>query len=330
MTSTQKDIKKAKWWKIALVVLLSVFVVISCSITIDSIDQPDSVEGGETFNTTLHITIETNDARSNAKFMVALLVPKVWNSAENASISFTSSITSGTQKMSAIPPGVAAPQSGGRDWPKLISDEIGNGGNLLPGWEWVAFYSDAAYSVVANDKISVTVNIAQKVSLDNLSFKIGYVVANSSDGLSDPQYYASAFPGCFRVFGQGDLLDYCNPQLGTVDPLIAADNDILTLGFDGGIIETALGDADEIYLCLKGVTVAGDTLNACRQSSETQLKNYAIKKWRIDLWPRSFFHLEPDQSLASLVYYYTDKTGNIKVGKDGTAIEPFIYTFKCQ
>lgn len=329
MSRILQKLKARKGWQIIVLLLITLAVVVSCSISIDSVDQADSANGGETMSSTLHVTIKTNDTRNSAKFMVAVLVPKVWNAASNSQLSFTSSITSGTQTMSAIAPGASAPQANGRTWPALIGDVIGNGGNLLPGWEWVAFYSDKAYSVVANDEITVTITVNIKVSTDNLSFKLGYVVANSSDGLSDAQYYASAFPGCFRVFGQGDLLDYCNPQLATVDPLNSLDNDIVTLNFDAGIIDTELKDADEVYLCAKAVTTTGDTLDACAQTDKTKLSSYAIKKWRIDLWPRSFFNLQPDQHLASLVYYFTDKTGQTKVGKDGTGAAPFTYTFKC-
>jgi hypothetical protein len=325
-----QQIKKAKWWKVTLLLALTVLVIISCSTSIDSIDMPDSVNAGESFTSTIHVTIQTNDSRSNTKFMVALLVPKVWNVSKNAKITFTSSITTGTQTMSAIAPGTAAPQANGSDWPTILADKIGHGGNLLAGWEWVAFYSDKAYNVNANDNITVTITVNTKVSSDNLSFKLGYVVANSSDGLSDAQYYASSFPGCFRVFGEGDLMDYCNPQLGTVDPLNALDNDIVTLGFDAGVIDTDLSDADEVYICLKGVTALGDTLDICGQSDQTRLNTYALKKWRIDIWPRGLFKLTKDQKLAGLVYYFTDKTGQKIVGKDGTAAAAFTYTFKCQ
>lgn len=330
MSTLLYKVKRSKWTKVALVLTAVLLVIASCSITIDSIEQPDSVTAGDTLASTLHVTIQTNDSRNNAKFMVAMLVPKSWKTAGNAKITFTSSITTGTQTMSAIAPGVAAPQGGGLDWPTLISNEIGNGGNLLPGWEWVAFYSDQAYNIAANVVVTVTVSVRVKTGPDNLSFKLGYVVANSFDGLSDPQYYASAFPGCFTAIGEGDLMDYCNPQLSTVDPIDALDNDIITLNFDGGIIDTELKDADEVYICLKGVTTTGDTVGTCQQEDRTRLVSYALKKWRIDLWPRGFFNLEQQQHLASLVYYFTDQTGTRRVGKDGTGAVPFTYTFSCE
>lgn len=329
MHPISKYLKGSAWWKVTGVLILLMAVVISCSITIDSVDQADSINAGETLPVTLHVTLNTNDSRTNQKFMVALLVPKVWNTRSNAAVSFTSSITNGTQKMTAIAPGQAAPQANGRDWPTYIKDVIGGGGNLLAGWEWVAFYSNAGYDVNANATITITVHIKIKVSEDNLSFKMGYLVGNNSDGLSDAQYYASAFPGCFRVFGEGDLIDFCNPQLSTVDPMTALENDIITLNFDGGIIDGPLSNASDVYLCLKAVTTAGDTLSICAQDQTTKLTTFGAKKWRIDIWPKGRFNLGADQHLESLVYYFTDPSGQVKVGHSGDGSEPFVYTFNC-
>lgn len=320
--------KKFGRWVLSFLVLITFLV--GCSITIDSIDQPDSVNGGDTLHVTLHVTIKTNASRDNAQFMVAVLVPQLWDVRDNGKITFTSNISSGVQNMTVIPVGTAAPKANGLDWPTLLANQIGNGGNLLSGWEWVAFYSDNGYSIAANASISITVNIAEKVSNDNISFKTGYVVANNSDGLTDPQYYASTFPGCFEVNGTGDLLDFCNPQVSTVTPSNSLDNDIITLNFNGGVIANALENESDVYLCLKGITTDGSIIGACKQDSTTKLTSTGIKQWGINIWPRGFLGLTKDQHLASLQYYFTDKTGTIKVGKTGDDSTPFTYTFKCQ
>ncbi|HEU0228897.1 MAG TPA: DUF4961 domain-containing protein [Arachidicoccus soli] len=321
--------KKSSRWMLVILALITI-VVISCSITIDSIDQPSYVNGGDSLHVTMNVTINTN-ATENSKFMVAILVPQLWNARQNAKITFTSTNTTGVQNMTVIPVGTAAPQANGLDWPTLLANQIGHGGNLLSGWEWVAFYSDNAYSVNANDKIGVVIHIDEKVSMDNISFKTGYVVANSSDGLSDPQYYASTFPGCFEVVnGTGDLLDFCNPQLSTITPLNSLDNDIITLGFDGGVISNALQNESDIYLNLKAFTTDGKEIDVFRQDSTTKLSSTGIKKWAINIWPRGLLGLQKGEHLAGLQYYFTDKTGTIKVGKTGDASTPFTYNFKCQ
>jgi len=314
------------WWKIPGIILL--LVIAGCSITIDSIDQPASVNGGDILPVTLHVTINTNDVRT-AKFMVAVLVPKVWKVAQNGVITFTSDLTSGDQPMTVIPAGTAAPNGNGLDWPTYLTQKIGNGGNLLNEYEWVAFYSNSTYSVAGNKTYSVTVSIRMKTSADNLQFKLGYCVANSSDGLSDPQYYSSFFPGCFRVNGEGDLIDFCNPQLAVVDPRTSLDNDIVTVSFDGGVAPTALDNASEVYLCVKGYLSSGDSLTVCSQTADTKMEPLGLNRWRKDIWPRGLFHLNEEQHLVRLAYYFTDATGTIKVGYGGGA-DPFPYTFKCQ
>jgi hypothetical protein len=296
--------------------------------TIDSIVQPASVNGGDVLPVTLNVTITTNQTQTS-NFMVAVLVPKVWKAAQNTHITFTSDISTGPQPMTVIPSGTAAPQGGGLDWPTLLANKIGNGGNLLPDYEWVAFYSNAGYSVAANATIHATVSVTTKTSQDNLLFKLGYCVANSTDGLSDPSRYGSYFSSCFQVNGAGDLIDFCNPQLSTIDPRTSLDNDIVTVTFDGGVTPTALDNASQVYLCISGITTAGDSLSVCTQTDPTKMNSLGLNKWQKDIWPRKLFNLADNQHLAGLKYYFTDAGGNNKVGYGGGSA-PFAYTFKCQ
>ncbi|MCS3802149.1 DUF4961 domain-containing protein [Niastella sp. OAS944] len=313
-------------WKIVGALLL--LIIASCSITINNVVMPSSVNGGEILPVTLNVTIETNDNQTS-NFMVAVLVPKVWKVAQNATITFTSDITSGDQGMSVIPAGSPAPQGGGLDWPTLLANKIGNGGNLLPDYEWVAFYSNTSYSVVANATIHATVSIKIKTSTDNLLFKPGFCVANSTDGLSSSDRYAASFANCFRVNGQGDLIDFCNPQISTVDPRNSLDNDIITVTFDGGVQSTALDNASQVYLCIAGITATGDSLVVCTQTDDTKMTALGLNKWQKDIWPHKLFNLTNNQRLTGLRYYFTDGAGANKVGYAGGAT-PFTFTFKCQ
>lgn len=323
----KRKIKTSVIWKTVGVLLL--LIVVGCSITIDNIIQPASVNGGDVLPVTLNVTISTN-ATQTSNFMVAVLVPKVWKTAQNATITFTSDITSGNQSMSVIPAGTPAPQGGGLDWPTLLANKLGNGGNLLPDYEWVAFYSNSSYSVAANATIHATVNIQIKTSTDNLLFKPGYCVANSTDGLSSSDRYAASFTnGCLQVNGLGDLIDFCNPQISTVDPRTSLDNDIVTVTFDGGVQSTSLDNASQVYLCIAGVTTNGDSLVVCNATDATKMTALGLNKWQKDIWPRKLFNLADNQHLTGLRYFFTDANGAAKVGYAGGAT-PFRYTFKCQ
>ncbi|PZR29996.1 MAG: hypothetical protein DI535_00400 [Citrobacter freundii] len=319
--------KKFQNYFIRIVATLIVVVIISCSMTIDSVDQPSSINGGETLNATLHLKIKA-DAAQTSKLMIAILVPKMWNARQKATLTFTSDKTTGVQKMTAIPVGTPAPQAQGLDWPAKIAAQIGSGGNLINDWEWVAYYSDADYSVANEPEFKATVNVSIPTTTDNISFKMGYVVANSSDGLSGSDRYGSFFPGCLRVNGTGDLIDFCNPQLSSVEPRTALDNDIITLNFDGGVTSNALENAADIYLCAKAITTTGETLDACAATSKTKLTALGARRFRIDLWPREFFTVPAGKTLLRLEYFFTNADGSIKVGYGGL-FDPFLYTFNC-
>jgi hypothetical protein len=215
------------------------------------------------------------------------------------------------------------------DWPTFLANKIGNGGNLISDYEWVAFYSNSAYTVAGNTTITVQVHIKTKVSDDNLAFKLGYVVANSSDGLSASDRYGTFFTSCFRVIGSGDLIDFCNPQLSTIEPRSSADNDIVTLNFDAGVSPNLLSNASDIYLCATGITTTGERISVCTQNTQTKMRSSGVGRWRKDLWPRQFFSLNNNQTLKSIEYYFTDASGGSKVGYGGGS-DPFPYTFKCQ
>jgi hypothetical protein len=255
-------------------------------------------------------------------------VPKVWKAAQNTTITFTSEATTGDQGMTLIPAGTPAPQGGGLDWPTLLATKIGNGGNLLPDYEWVAFYSNVSYAI-AGGTINPIVSIKIKTSPDNLLFKLGYCVANSTDGLSSSDRYGTAFSSCFQVNGTGDLIDFCNHQLSNVDPRTSQDNDIITVTFDGGVQSTLLDNASQVYLCISGITDTGDSLSVCTQTDQTKMAPLGLNKWQKDIWPRKLFNLADNQHLTGLRYYFTDATGGRKVGYAGGS-GPFIYTFRCQ
>jgi hypothetical protein len=307
--------------------LLFVFIL-GCSMTIESVIQPSTINGGETLLATLNVKVTTNQEQTS-KFMVAILVPKMWNARQKATLTFTSDISSGPQKMTAIPVGTPAPQAQGLDWPTKLASTIGNGGNLINDWEWVAYYSDADYTVAGNVEIDAVVSVSIPTTEDNISFKMGYVVANSTDGLSGTDRYGSYFTGCLRVNGTGDLIDFCNPQLSAIEPRTSLDNDIITINFDGGVVANPLGNSNEIYLCASGITDDGEILNACASSEKTKLVSLGASRFRLDCWPREFFAVPAGKTLQRLEYFFTNADGTVKVGYGG-GDSPFIYTFNCK
>ncbi|MEO5889950.1 MAG: DUF4961 domain-containing protein [Ferruginibacter sp.] len=322
-------IKKLKNYLVRIVATLVVVIIISCSMTIDTVVQQGSINGGEVLPVTLNVKIKT-DAERTAKLMIAVLVPKLWKVAQKGTATFVSGFTTGVQQMSIIPAGTPAPNGNGLDWPTYLSNKIGNGGNLINDWEWVAFYSKSDYALGGGLTIDdVTVSLRLPTSTDNLSFRLAYVVANSSDGLSGTDYYGSISGGCFRVNGTGDLIDFCNPQLSTIEPRTSLDNDIITIGFDAGVADNDLSKATEVYICATGITATGEKITVCAVNAASKLSSPGAGRWSKDIWPRKFFSLSDNQQLTRMEYYFTDASGGKKVGYGGGK-DPFLYTFKCQ
>jgi hypothetical protein len=320
-------------WKVAGAVII--VIIISCSITITGVVQPASVNGGQTLDVTLNANISTNTSQTS-NLMVAVLVPKIWNAAANATVTFTSDISSGNQAMTVIPNSTPAPGANGLNWPTDLLNTIGHAGNLIQEYEWVAFYSNTAYAIGGNVSVNVVVNIQINVGQANVLFNMAYVVGESGDGLhstawGDPStsYYGTYFPGALRVYGTGTLLDFINPQLSVITPSTALDNDIITIPFGADVINNGLTGASQIYLCATGYVHGGDSIVVCQQNAQSQLDSLGQGNFQIDMWPRGFFNLTSTQTLDSIHYVFTDASGTIKVGNEGT-LTPFSFGFNCQ
>ncbi|HTJ13478.1 MAG TPA: DUF4961 domain-containing protein [Dinghuibacter sp.] len=332
-------ISRKRWnllWKIGGTV--AILVIVACSVTINTVTQPASVNAGDVLNVTLTGTISTN-SNPTANLMVGFLVPKVWNAAANAKVTFTSNISNGPQGMSSIPTSQPAPNGNGLSWQTDLMNTLGHAGNLIPEYEWVAFYSDQAYPTSDNTDYTVTVNIQIPVGQTNLWFNMEYCLAESNDGLHSTvfsnwpptSYYSAYIPSTpIRVYGPGTLVDFIHPQLSVVTPSTALDNDIIALPFNSTLVSNGLSNATSVYLCATGYTNAGDSIQVCQQTSKTQLVSQGAGQWQIDIWPRGFFNLPAGKTLDSLHYFFTDAAGGNKVGYGGGTDTAFTFIFNCQ
>ena len=338
MKKIKLPINKKSWswiWKITGTVII--IVIISCNLTISSVNQPAAAAGGSVVPITLNCSIFSNNPQTSA-LVVGILVPKIWNAASNTTVSFTSDQTTGPQPMSVIPPGTPSPFGGGLSWQDDMMATIGHANNLIPEYEWIAFQSNTTYNYPGTTTETVTVTIQIKVSDNNVLFNMAYVIAESTDGLHSTNYYPpnppTSYYGTFfpaspiRINGTGTLLDFVNPQLSTVVPGSSLDNDIITIPFDATASNNSLSSANQVYLCATGFA-NGDSIKVCEQTDRTRLTSAGQGQWQTNIWPRGFFNLSPAQKLDSIEYYFTDATGATRVGYGGGA-SPFTFNFSCQ
>jgi hypothetical protein len=334
------NIKGKMLWCFCAVLILSI-VITCCSITVFTINQPDTATVGSTVPISVNFTYHNIYASSTENLVFGFLAPKGWAAAQNAKITYTS--TAGNGKMVLMPSTTIEPQSSGLTWSAALLKKFGIGGNLVNDMEWVVYQSDVGFPLSNGEEITATLNISLKVGADNNNTlcKLGYVIAESNDGLHDVdgnidggakyEYYAEQVTPCFMLTGgSGDIVDFCNPQLTSADPPKSLDNDFVTITFDGTVTPTALTGASKVYLCATANTSDGKTYTVCDQSAKTQFTQTVAgsNKYKITIWPRSYFGIADSQTIVNMNYFLTDATGNIKVGYGNTA-SPFTYTFKC-
>lgn len=322
-----------KIWKVCAFVFLSI-VLVCCGETITDVIQPNTAVVGSTVPITVHVSIPTVGNGGPDYFVFGFLVPKGWNTAANTTITYTSNIGNGNMQL--IPNTTLAKNGGGLNWPDYMKKTFGIGGNLIDDMEWVAYQTDKAYPHSGSNTITGDLNIKIKVGADNNNtlVKLGYVIADSGNGFTSDNngtYYSVKIMPCFQLTGgTGDMVDFCNPQLTTINPPKSLDNDFITLTFDGTVTTTALSGAQNVYLCATAYTSDGKSVTVCDQSDKSKMVQLPAgsNRYQITFWPRSFFGIADNQTITRMEYFLTDKNSTNKVGYGNTAA-PFIYTFKC-
>ncbi|HRH50871.1 MAG TPA: DUF4961 domain-containing protein [Panacibacter sp.] len=330
--------KKRKYFWIYPSLIVIAFILADCGVFFNEdnpVDEPISVKAGDTMSVVLHTKYDIFGDKLGLHLVGGILVPKSWNAAQNSTAFFTSTITTGIQQMSIIPANEIPFGSDGLNWAESVTKKYGFGSNVINDLEWVIFWSNNTYDVTSADNhatADITINV--KTGTENLQYKRGYFLSESIDAFSTSQYsdwqfVQGFFTNCFNITdGTGDLIDFCNPQIGAGEPSNAKAGDIVTIKYDGDLDASDLKNAGDIFLCAKAYTTAGQTIDVCLQEDKSKMVLWGSNKWRMDLWPAKYFNLKSGEELSKIEYYFTDKTGTIKTGYANTAA-PFVYKFKC-
>ncbi|RYE19780.1 MAG: DUF4961 domain-containing protein [Sphingobacteriales bacterium] len=338
-------IKGAKLWMLCAVAVIGV-VITCCTTKITSVQEPTNAVIGDIINVKLNVDftqVINLDPPYPANYVVAILAPKGWKISENTAITYTSN--KGNGKMRPMDPARLEPTqaNNGLTWSQSLKAKFNIGGNLVDDVEWVAFESETQYPFANGDNLQAVVNIQMKVGADNNTTltRLAYVVCESRDGIlvgvgTTGVAYASYFGGCLTVGGgtTGDVLNFCDPQLVSVDPPKAVDNDLLTFKFDSNVQSTLLDGNDDVHLCISATVTdnasgAVSNIDVCDGSAKTKLKRISAGKYGLTIWPQGFFGLTETQNITRMSYFITNASGSIKVGYQNTAA-PFTYKFKCE
>jgi len=340
-------IKGSTLWKVCALLILGISLT-CCFLEVTNLEQPVTATAGQVIPITLHDSIATNINTPNyivANYVYCFLAPKGWAAAQNATVTYTSSLGNGSMQL--MPSSSLEPTSVGAGtnltWPAACAAKFGLGKNLVNDVEWVVFESKTQITIDNTITLTGNINMQLKVGADgnNTSYFPEYITCESVDGLNDDDLWDASHPYWTRTDGaclvqagtDGDLNDYCNPQLVAVNPPKALDNEFITITYNNKLITTPLSTHSDIYLCVDtAYTSDGKALTGfCVQNAQSQLiqTSAASGLYNLTIWPRSYFGITGTTTLTELVYHITDGQGNNRVGYGGNPNVAFTYKFKC-
>jgi hypothetical protein len=330
-------VKGSNIWKACALVVLAVFLI-CCQFLIYNIQQPATANAGQT------ITISTRDSdlsnvATTANIIVGILLPKGFNGAANMTISYNSTIGNGSmQPISSTIIEPSTTNSTHLNYSQSMMAKFGIGNNLVNDMEWVVFIGTQTVNI-PNGSFEGNVVFQLKVGADGNTtiFKTAFVTCESTDGLNlsgtpaAPDYAFNNGPR-MTVNGPGEFNDLCDPQLTSLVPAKALQNDFVTLTYNQGLDTLKLLKGNSLYLCVDtAYTSDGSKLTGfCSQSPKTHLTETSATSntYAITFWPASLFGLTSSQTLTKMAYHIIDANGN-KVGLGDTQ-SPFIFNYSCE
>lgn len=292
---------------------------------------------GDEATFTINGHIESSSAISNDRFVVAILAPRDWHVANNATVTYKTSFGEDRETIytMSVVPSTDMPKSGnGRTWVQCLTQEYGVGPNYVNDMEWVVFQTDQRWDIQNGDKPTYTVYIKTKVGPSNLRCHLGFFVNHTDNGFGDGNDHKKvAYSSeCFEVVGgKGPVTDFCNLHANRTVPSSALQDDLITFSFLGNILENDLVGQDA-YLEATAYTTSGKTYVVNEKTSKTQMTPQVGEDgtYNITFWPAGFFNIPDGETLEHIDYVFTNKDRSVIVQDDnGDGPIPFTYVFSC-
>lgn len=313
-----------------LSLLLVALVAVSC-VFLDGIEYEDTLNANEQATFTMNVRVKPNEDSSGQKLIISILVPNSWEAETNTTVTYTSTVDDGVERMSIVPLSVLPLSGGGLTWPQHLKNTFGAGPNVLSDMKWITFQSDNTYSVANNEEISAVVTIKTLVGPKNLKAKLGFFVNNSGDGLgTDDRRWKVMYSDCIEVInGTGATIDFCELHYNVAQPLTATKNDFVTFKFQGDIQPNQLVNANAVYFCSTAYTNNGGVYQVCGSAAtsamqrESQLNN----TYTITIWPADYYDIPEGEEIAYIDYSFRNADGSVEIKESDGSL--FKYLFDC-
>ncbi|MDR2086767.1 MAG: DUF4961 domain-containing protein [Dysgonamonadaceae bacterium] len=317
-----------------ILILMAGIFLFSCVNLIEILYNP-TVKAGEVATFTMKLRMEPHENHPNIRLVIAILVPKSWDAAKNAKLTYINSLDNGISKnMSLIPANVPPKNQPGLSWSEALRQKYGFGANVLDDMEWVAYWSDEVGETVNNLFFDVDVRVDIKVSKENIRAKLGFFVNHSEDGLGNSvDHYKIGYTDCFEVVdGEGPLFDFCEAHINLFTPSYVTKDDIVTVKFQGDVEPTVLDGVRDIYLNAKVYTHSGQVYTVDERSAKTKMQLEQGKTFSLTFWPGDYFNIPADEEIEHIEYYFTNADGTLSVKEtnDDGSTSGFEMPFMCR
>lgn len=322
-----------KKYKVAMMAIILPFMVIMC-MSIEKITHPENAQ----VNSQIEIGVDLKlvpENDDNTEMVFAVLAPKSWNIAQNAQLTFsTNGYTKGdvTNEAMVLMTKEEKEPTTAMDWSSALQSEIGLMDNLGPV-EWVVFKSQTKFIITDEDEKLITANVKIKLTTGNQNIKLfmGYFFCGKEHGLNTEYYKANVKSKVLTVMGGSNvLIDYTTVSLVSTVPATYGWGDIFAINFAtvAGPVETALKDADKVYIYGKAIYNNGNDSSIVNVISEkTLMERVGETTWQKYIYPKEFFNLPAGAVITKAYFHFTDETQSTVVTQ--TSGDDFLITATC-
>lgn len=309
-----KLIAKSKilfWAAVAALPLL----VIGC-LEFESVSQPDRALVETEINVTAKLKV-VPETDGTGRLIFAVLAPKAWNIAQQASLSLTTINYNSLQgkpdvtdeTLSLMPASELEPNTK-TSWPEAFKTVKGIGQNdpqTAADLEWVVWRSSTTFTIddkVNKEAVYADVKIKMTTGEEPVSCYLGYAYCYDGYGLKAGENRDASEFRSITTYG----------AVLATSPSVFRYGDIFAVQFAPK--DTALNDAADVYLCGTARYNGGQTAEVTVTEARNRMERISTKLFERYIYPKQFFGLPADAVIEELRFYFTNADGSVVV-KDG-------------
>ena len=336
--------KLNKLIKPAIAILAIVIGVFACTVVVQKIVLPDNpkTDNVEEIHVFLDMANGTTTGHTNTNWVFAVLLPKEWNAAETATVTYTTDGLVGTKWWNGSadghwPAGAEIvngtmslctdedlEKTSGNPWPSALMAKFGRMGNYYD-MEWVVFKSDDLFTLGEDNDNHTIIDVTLKVKTgeERLSFYLAAMYGTMGNGLGTSggwgDYYASPIKAKMTLLGDGDLIDYTVPPLTSTTPSIFGYDDLVAINFasKAGDVTSVLNGLTDVYLCGKVTLDDGSEISVDKAEWANRMHNVNYSEYQLYIYPKAFFEVPDGKKITNMYVWFRNSSGSKVDNADG-------------